>query len=63
MLYEVITYFVSYSGAAIPGMVASKLASQFDLFQIALGYGALGIVAALIAMTAIRNPALGQPTA
>lgn len=50
-------YFISYSGAAIPGMVAGRLAGHFDLFQIALGYAVLGIVAALIAMVAIKNPA------
>lgn len=54
-------YFISYGGAAIPGMVAGKLTSQFDLFQIAMGYGALGIASALIAMATIRNPARRPP--
>ncbi len=50
-------YFISYSGAAIPGMIAGRLTSSFSLFEIALGYAALGIVAALIAMTTIKSPA------
>lgn len=54
-------YFISYSGAAIPGMIAGKLTIQFDLFQIAMGYGVLGVVAALIALVAIWNPADGIP--
>lgn len=50
-------YLISYSGAAIPAMIAGRLASRFDLFQIALGYAALGIVASNVAMLAARNPA------
>jgi MFS family permease len=50
-------YLVSYSGAAIPGMIAGKLTSTFDLVQIALGYAALGIVASAVAAIAARNPA------
>jgi MFS family permease len=49
-------YLISYSGAAIPGMIAGKLTSTFDLFQIALGYAALGIVASIVAVLAARNP-------
>lgn len=54
-------YLVSYCGAAIPAMVAGKLTSSFDLFHVALGYAALGAVAALIAMATARNPE--QPSA
>ncbi|MBS0349452.1 MAG: MFS transporter [Proteobacteria bacterium] len=54
-------YFISYSGAAIPGMVAGRLASHFDLFQIALGYSLLGIFAALVAMATIKNPTAKPP--
>jgi MFS family permease len=50
-------YLISYSGAAIPGMIAGKLAITFDLLQIALGYAAFGIVAAVIAVIAARDPA------
>ena len=49
-------YLISYSGAAIPGIVAGELTSTFDLFQIALGYAALGIVASTVAVLAARNP-------
>ena len=48
-------YFISYSGSAIPGMVASSLAGHFDLFMIALGYTLLGIIAALVAMATIKD--------
>jgi MFS family permease len=49
-------YLISYSGAAIPGMIAGKLTNRFELFQIALGYAALGIGAAVLAMVSARNP-------
>ena len=49
-------YLISYGGTAIPGMIAGELASTVDLFQIAVGYAVLGIVAAIIAMIAARNP-------
>ena len=48
-------YLVGYCGAAIPGMVAGRLAPTVDLFAIVLGYGVLGIVAASAAMIAVRN--------
>jgi len=49
-------YFISYSGAALPGMIAGPASARFDLFWIAAGYGGLGTVAALIAMLAIGTP-------
>jgi MFS family permease len=49
-------YLVSYSGAAIPGVVAGRLARTLDLFHIAVGYAALGSVAALLAIIAAQNP-------
>jgi MFS family permease len=52
-------YLISYCGAAIPGMIAGELTDTFNLFQIALGYAALGIVASVLAMLAIRNPVRG----
>ena len=48
-------YLVSYSGAAIPGMVAGELTRSFDLDHIALGYAALGLVASIVAMLAALN--------
>jgi MFS family permease len=53
-------YLISYSGAAIPGMVAGELTTTFDLYQIALGYAALGIAASIVAIVAVRNPAHRQ---
>jgi MFS family permease len=49
-------YLISYSGAAIPGMIAGELTSTLNLFQIALGYAALGIIASSVAMIAARDP-------
>lgn len=49
-------YLISYSGAAIPGMIAGELTGAFDLFPIVVGYVALGIVASMVAMLAGRNP-------
>lgn len=49
-------FLISYSGAAIPGMVAGRLASRFGLYQIAVGYAVLGVVASIIAMFCARNP-------
>jgi MFS family permease len=43
-------YLISYCGAAIPAMVAGKLAATWTLFHIALAYVALGFVAALVTM-------------
>jgi len=49
-------YLISYSGAAIPGIIAGELTSTLDLFQIALGYAALGIIASSVAIIAARDP-------
>jgi MFS family permease len=49
-------YLISYGGTAIPGMIAGELTSTVDLFQVAVGYAALGIIAATVAMIAARNP-------
>jgi MFS family permease len=47
-------YLISYAGAAAPGLVAGALASSLPPDQIAYGYGALVLVAAVIAITALR---------
>jgi len=49
-------YLISYCGAAIPGMIAGELARTLTLFQIALGYAALGLVAAAVAIIAVGEP-------
>ncbi len=45
-------YLISYCGAALPGMVASHYARSTDLFSIALGYAALGLLASIVAIIA-----------
>jgi MFS family permease len=49
-------YLISYSGAAIPAILAGRFASTFDLFEIAVGYAVLCVVASIIAIAAARNP-------
>jgi MFS family permease len=56
-LFSVI-YLLSYGGATVPILVASDLASTFSLSEIALGYGALALVAAVMTLIAARNPHL-----
>ena len=51
-------YLISYCGAALPAMIAGKLTSRFDLFQIAIGYALLGVVAAIVAIVAAREARL-----
>jgi len=46
-------YLISYCGAAIPGVIAGELARTLTLFPIALGYAALGLVAAGVAIIAV----------
>ena len=43
-------YLISYSGAAIPGMIAGRMATSVNLLHISFGYAALGIVASAIAI-------------
>ncbi|MET3934402.1 hypothetical protein [Arthrobacter sp. OAP107] len=40
-----VIYLISYSGATIPALIAGQLTNTFSLPQIALGYGALALVA------------------
>ncbi|HKW81517.1 MAG TPA: MFS transporter [Casimicrobiaceae bacterium] len=47
-------YLISYTGAALPGIVAGRLAATWTLFHIALGYATLGLVGAVIAIFALR---------
>lgn len=50
-------YAASYTGAAVPSLVAGQLSRTVSLLQITTGYGALVLVAALLVMTTARNPA------
>jgi hypothetical protein len=47
-----VVYLLSYSGATIPALIAGQLSGTVSLLQIAIGYGALALVATLF--TAIR---------
>lgn len=49
-------YLLCYSGAAFPSLVSGQLSNTFSLPQIALGYGALAIVATLFTVLRARNP-------
>ncbi|MBM7808023.1 hypothetical protein JOD57_003860 [Geodermatophilus bullaregiensis] len=55
-------YLISYSGAAIPGLVAGQLSSSLDLFTIAVGYGGLAAVACVLTLATARNPAPLPPS-
>ena len=51
-----VVYLLSYSGATIPSLISGQLANTFSLPQIALGYGALALMATLFTVIAARNP-------
>src|SRR4051812_9323222 len=48
-------YLISYGGAAIPGLIAGQLSRSLNLFDIALGYGALAAIACVITLAAARE--------
>jgi MFS family permease len=50
-----VIYLLSYSGATVPALVAGRLSDTFSLLQIALGYGALALVATLFTVLAPRD--------
>jgi len=50
-------YLVSYTGAALPNVVAGALADTFSLAEIAVGYAALAVVALLFVLRSGRRPA------
>ncbi|GAA4260815.1 MFS transporter [Dactylosporangium darangshiense] len=49
-------YLLCYSGAAIPALASGQLSNTFSLPQIALGYGALALVATVFTVIAARSP-------
>ncbi len=55
-----VVYLICYSAAAFPSLVAGQLSNTFSLPRIALGYGALALVATLFTVLAARNPNTGQ---
>lgn len=50
-----VVYLLSYSGATIPALIAGQLSHTFSLPQIALGYGALAMVATLFTVIAAHD--------
>ena len=48
-------YLISYTGAAVPGLVAGRLATSVTPDHIALGYGALVLFASIVAVTMLRH--------
>jgi MFS family permease len=51
-----VIYLLSYSGATIPALIAGQLSNTLSLPQIALGYGALALIATLFTFIAAHNP-------
>jgi MFS family permease len=51
-----VVYLLSYSGATIPSLISGRFSQTFSLPQIALGYGALALIATLLTVIAARNP-------
>lgn len=49
-------YLLCYSGATFPSLISGELSNTFSLPQIALGYGALALVATLFTIFSARNP-------
>lgn len=49
-------YATSYAGAAVPSFIAGQLSKFMGLFQIAICYGALAIVACCLVLLFARNP-------
>ncbi|MFG1621887.1 MFS transporter [Kribbella sp. NPDC049227] len=56
-----VVYLLSYSGATIPSLISARLTNIFSLPRIALGYGALTLVATLLTVLAARNPRQSAP--
>ncbi|GAA4612870.1 hypothetical protein GCM10023195_55430 [Actinoallomurus liliacearum] len=51
-----VIYLICYSAATFPSLISGQLSNSFSLPQIALGYGALALLATLFAVFAARNP-------
>jgi len=49
-------YLICYSSAALPSLISGELSNTFSLPHIALGYGALAVVATLFTILGARNP-------
>jgi sugar phosphate permease len=51
-----VVYILSYMSATIPSLISAQLSHVYSLLQIAIGYGALALIAALVTVIAARNP-------
>jgi MFS family permease len=51
-----VVYAISYTGAALPSLIAGQLARLLSLFEIALGYGALAAIACLLTLARAHDP-------
>ncbi|TDD53481.1 MFS transporter [Nonomuraea terrae] len=51
-----VVYLLSYSGATIPSLISAQLSNVFSVPHIALGYGALALIATLFTVIAARDP-------
>lgn len=49
-------YATSYTGAAVPSFLAGQLSRYMNLFELALCYGALALIACIITLVFARNP-------
>ena len=49
-------YATSYTGAAVPSLIAGQLSHFMDLFHIAICYGFLALLACIIILLFARNP-------
>lgn len=50
------TYLISYGGAMVASLVAGQLSKVLDIVPIAMGYGVLGLVGAVIVWSRAVNP-------
>ena len=56
-------YLISYSGAALPSLIAGQLSRSVGLFDLALGYGALAALACVVTWLTAREPETHGDTA
>jgi hypothetical protein len=49
-------YAVSYTGAAVPSLVAGQLSRATGLLQVTIGYSVLVLGATAVVLAAARNP-------
>src|SRR5262249_54406689 len=55
-----VIYHLSHTAATIPALIAGRLSGTFSLPQIALGYGALALVASLFTVIRARSCSEGD---